>query len=336
MKKLLLLLVVGFTLVPYGVDAASRKLGQGNEGRNVQEFNKKSKRDVDSTDPCAKKRCHGNLICIPNAEGKADCGCTTNSHCSYGWKCNTSTNKCEVCSAGENGTACNCPNLKQADGHGACECIADPATQTCGKAKHFDEDTCVCENCYGSGKGSCGCEVYQEPDGEGHCIGETCEGKFGVECASCNSTLTACTGCVKGYYLSSNVCHKCSIENGSCHACEFTNNQVNCTEATCEEGYSYVVEGGIGVCKQCSEHCGICPASGGQCSKCEEGYYLKNGECIECPNGGYCNGTSQITCNPSYYLVGEECLDSCEYTECKTNSTKTRCEEEGKSGCCCY
>ncbi|MCQ2965733.1 MAG: hypothetical protein MJ250_03220 [Alphaproteobacteria bacterium] len=335
MKKILLAMIFIFAFVPYGADAASRKLGNGNEDRNVQEFNKRSKTERDLSDPCLKKRCHGNLVCIVGTDNKASCGCTQNSHCGFGWKCNTSTNTCEVCNAGEKGTSCNCPDLKQADGHGACECVADPSTQSCSIAKYFDEDTCKCENCYASGKGTCGCSAYQEPQ-DGMCVGETCEGKFGVECVNCNTNLTACTSCAKGYYLNSNTCHKCTIENGLCLACEFVNNSVNCTEANCDEGYSYVVEGGIGVCKQCSEHCETCPANGGQCSKCEEGYYLKNGECLECPNGGYCDGSTQITCNPSYYLQGEECLDSCEYTQCKAGTTKTRCEEEGKNGCCCY
>lgn len=333
MKKFLLSLIVVFSLVPFGADAASHKLGWGDDNKPLQDFNKKDRRDRDSTDPCTRKKCHGNLICMVGDNGKAECGCTENSHCSYGWKCNTSTKKCEVCSSGEKGSACNCPTRKQADGQGACECIEDPHTQSCAIAKYFDEDTCQCENCYASGKGSCGCSQYQEPQ-NGICVGETCEGKFGAECVRCNPALTACTDCAKGYYLNSNSCHKCTIENGSCSACEYVGNKVNCTEAICDEGYSYVVEGGIGVCKQCSEHCETCPASGGQCTKCESGYYLKNGECIECPTGGYCDGSSQITCNPAYYLQGEECLYSCEYTQCKDGAPKTKCEE--KDGCCCY
>ena len=131
MKKIFLSLLFALSLVPYGADAASHKLGWGdNNGKSLQEFNKKEKADRDSSDPCSKKKCYGNLICMVGSDGNATCGCTENSHCNYGWKCNTSKNECEVCSAGEKGSACNCPTLKQADGQGACECEVDPKTQS--------------------------------------------------------------------------------------------------------------------------------------------------------------------------------------------------------------
>ena len=56
----------------------------------------------------------------------------------------------------------------------------------------------------------------------------------------------------------------------------------------------------------CVPNCVACSNSS-SCSKCADGYYLKNGQCSSCPPNATCSGNEIITCRAGYYLNGTTC-----------------------------
>jgi proprotein convertase subtilisin/kexin type 5 len=102
-------------------------------------------------------------------------------------------------------------------------------------------------------------------------------------CSSCSS-VTTCTACVKGYYLTTN-----------------TNGTITCSPPkSCPAGYRSDDANG---CVACSSNCASCPSSS-TCNLCMQGYYLDTTtkQCTQnCPAGYYGDSASRVCmiCSPA-------------------------------------
>lgn len=95
-------------------------------------------------------------------------------------------------------------------------------------------------------------------------------------CLQCTQSLTTCTSCVTGFYLTNT--------------------------STCISQCPSPQIGYLGTCASCTSNCHRCVDSPSKCYACDEQYKLYNGTCIlDCPIGHYVssvNGSSVcIKCN---------------------------------------
>lgn len=94
-------------------------------------------------------------------------------------------------------------------------------------------------------------------------------------CAQCAS-LSACTTCVTGFYLSGSTCVACSTVTANCSTCDAAGTA--CT--LCQLGF--ILNATTGVCDvvPCNDiHCLACPNSMAFCTACTSGYQPVNGVC---------------------------------------------------------
>ncbi|KAL7712487.1 Protein serine/threonine kinase [Entamoeba marina] len=136
-------------------------------------------------------------------------------------------------------------------------------------------------------------------------------------------TSKGCIKCNDGYYLESGLCYECS--NG-CETCYNSSMCLSCNST------SYVTSNNE--CNSIGDLAEVCkmsfPSNKG-CAVCNDGYYKKNRDCIECDEScSTCiDSNSCLMCNEEYYqLVGESglCTPYSELTSCY-NKTITGCVE---------
>ena len=173
---------------------------------------------------------------------------------------------------------------------------------------------CSLHNCF-----EYSCEECDSPD-YGNCtkcrdsftlIDGTCPCSFSG-CALCTTGLAGlqiCEQCKDGYYNFEKNCY-CEVDN--CEQCD----ENGCKQ--CDSGYYYNETS-----KKCikeaeekhincyDEHCTGCYSEEkGACEYCDEGFYLKKGECLELSLAQ--NGMCQF----GYYLAGNYCEKRCSGVEC--------------------
>jgi len=119
-----------------------------------------------------------------------------------------------------------------------------------------------------------------------------------ASCKFCDKEPTLkCSSCVLGYFLSDDLCHKCSADcescsgdstncdscplhkvlhdNGCFEICPFEKpylNEGRCWDNECEAGLDgfYYFRGGV--CKTCDDNCGHCEFKPDNCLKCADTY----------------------------------------------------------------
>ena len=154
------------------------------------------------------------------------------------------------------------------------------------------------------------------------CDIENCQTCFGMKLSY------VCTLCNNGYYVpdddeSKQSCQRCSVKN--CKSCIGTKLSNYCY--ACKDNYTPIkLNNIITKCEGCetgeNEKCKTCDASTGQCTSCNDGYYLPSDDtekenCQQCSveNCKSCSGTRAIntcdTCKDTYILS---------YGKCKNNS----------------
>ena len=154
------------------------------------------------------------------------------------------------------------------------------------------------------------------------CDIENCQTCFGMKLSY------VCTLCNNGYYVpdddeSKQSCQRCSVKN--CKSCIGTKLSNYCY--ACKDNYTPIkLNNIITKCEGCetgeNEKCKTCDASTGQCTSCNDGYYLPSDDtekenCQQCSveNCKSCSGTRTIntcdTCKDTYILS---------YGKCKNNS----------------
>ena len=148
-------------------------------------------------------------------------------------------------------------------------------------------------------------------NGRGKCVNGKCvckEGWSGNECAepcieNCKycPNPTVCQACSDGYFLSGKSCFKC---DDNCKTCMIT--ATTCT--SCSNGAQIK----NGICnKKCRPYCSSCDEP---CTKCDSGYFLKDGYCSVCSEGCLeCSTSSDscTACKPGLKLRDSVCLPDC-------------------------
>ncbi len=153
------------------------------------------------------------------------------------------------------------------------------------------------------------------------------------ECDSTNTiqvTFSKNTG-AKGSYIpktcsSNSDCPASrSCQNGICvdpPSCDCTDDQV-CFQGEC------VTKGGCKKGNCCPESCSECDQAEDVCTKCQSGYYLVDGVCIECPEYATCPGGSGDTfnCTAPFLKTSDEsgCYCPAGYVLDPVNKTCTPC-----------
>lgn len=151
----------------------------------------------------------------------------------------------------------------------------------------YYETMCMVDNCATCNEdGYCQtCDTGYNLDADGQCYGD-CP----ANCTTCSSSDT-CTVCDQGYLLQKGKCEPCP-ENGICSGT---------ASLQCEEG-SYFYSAGSN-CPSCPTGCAAC-TSANYCTKCKDGYNLKNGACIA-------NCTSTSDCDAGYICNGSKICEIC-------------------------
>jgi proprotein convertase subtilisin/kexin type 5 len=77
-------------------------------------------------------------------------------------------------------------------------------------------------------------------------------------------------------------------------------------------------------CVTCPKNCLYCNEENGECTRCENKYFLKNGLCVEClPNCVLCNSsTSCMRCNPNLEFINGICQENIETIQLQIKSKK--------------
>jgi hypothetical protein len=278
--------------------------------------------------------------------------CTTNC-----LDCNVNPTNCEKCMEGyilTNNTGSNkqhCKNICP-DGNvqvnGVCLPCADSHCVDCQKG-----DLKICRQCDNS-------TILQEGQCKFNCTSGYFFNTKTNQCEVCNSFCGICTDttkclqckspkillednscvdeCPEGYVRFGSVCVRCQ-NTKDCKQCSPLNTQicVDCYKPlvlfegvcmpTCPEKYfasqNSICSPCVDGCKQCdnSNSCKICDEGyymkNGQCVKdCKDSYVLKNNECVKCHDTDCIkcyenNPNNCITCRPGTFLYGLKCVETC-------------------------
>ena len=188
-----------------------------------------------------------------------------------------------------------------------------------------------------SGSGNCGAWSYGAWDA-------TCSTGYTQNAnddgCNCNTNCTA----VLNKSSTQDCTRSCDIDHGTC--------SYSGAKQTCNGNYT------AGGCSSAGATCSGC-SSWGTCTggtksiTCHAGYYLKDGECVQCESGYYCpgdnsrasctswrsntntngatgsTGTSACVCKAGYYLSGSTCTACDKGTYKSANSNATSCTAAG-------
>ena len=163
------------------------------------------------------------------------------------------------------------------------------------------------------------------PDNNGGCIGEE-KCIFGKNyCEKCNENGKLCDICEENYFPDENG--GCSISNN----CKISD-KGECLK--CRNGFIFVKK--TKSCKSLSssdlKYCKIINEIDGFCDRCEEGFYLDEGDkrCTKTENCYISSFGNCLSCNKGYYLnkKDEKCLKQEKpFLHCKETINGEKCEE---------
>ncbi|EDR28406.1 protein serine/threonine kinase, putative [Entamoeba dispar SAW760] len=227
--------------------------------------------------------------CVPMKEVIPKCSSTLNGKCN---SCErnyyiTSTNECRLC------------NIK-----GCSDCSIDGVCTMCEKGYWLDNRFCSkCDtiaNCVECHNDNSGC-LYCKEDyyvSNGLCV--SCSSGVTDHCKSClqkGNTIT-CTSCQEGYYLQESKCLQCNTLDSLCLTCSPSEPRcLSCKSTHFPMGKQCLL------CSTRLVHCLEC-SSLEECTACESGYYLSNGECFPCSVMKGCqlcsSGNVCTTCDEIY------------------------------------
>lgn len=160
-------------------------------------------------------------------------------------------------------------------------------------------------------------------------------GRYG--CTEFDNT-GACTECKEGYSLNSyGECCQC---HSTCKTCVPSSRLYPDDCLSCYDGFvlGEIDYDGGSYCYRCSlSNCAVCETLT-KCKSCKDGYYLSNGQCIQCyENCKTCRGTSSSDCTgcyDGYYLFSpdsgskkycQRCEDNC--LQCTDENGCQECAE---------
>ncbi|MBQ9790523.1 MAG: protein kinase, partial [Clostridia bacterium] len=216
----------------------------------------------------------------------------------------------------------------------SCEMHSEKGCLKCADGYYLDGRECkkchyLCERC--SDYETCiGCNEYSFLNGS-KCVEIN---QVYVGCEVMMASNKGCFICKDGYFKKNGI--ECGECHSSCETCLFSESCLKCKE---EHWRKYTEDGH---CHPYDEltHCTNKTQHG--CEECEEGTYLSDYECFECPeNCTTCTSSSVCTtCESEYVLVKSECIhfEDIEHCLSANNSVCLECAEgyelnDDSSGC---
>ena len=269
---------------------------------------------------CSKCEENGCLSCPYNGIIEASL-CTS---CSNGYYLHLSSHHCIDCSKNVRGQYCSQCEYLQIDGSYRFNCLVceenygivlqDNTCTECSMAHclaciyNNDTDVKSCSKCSNG--------YFLEATG-------LCASCGLSNCVSCDDSVLAdgsrkflCNSCKLGYFLnSSNECQDCSEMILGCNSCGLDNLTGILQCKHCRSSNYYLNNGSCVSCTTTTENCLGCFQSSQQnlCTRCAEGYYLKNPlNCSQCliGNCSVClvkdSGKTCKTCKDGFYLLQKE------------------------------
>ena len=253
---------------------------------------------------------------------------TCSSSCPFGtypnsanYICTNCDVTCRTCSAGGPANCITCANSFFQNG-GVCQ-ACDPKCSTCsgtatyclscplnGNSALYNND-CV-TNCPA---------LYYKRVADSVC--QPCD----VTCKSCSGpSISDCTGCYDGSFVSTLPsgscslcdisCKTCSTSSTHCDSCDvglYLSSATNVCGNTCPDGT--FPNSATNKCQNCNLSCGKCTGgTASDCTKCADGYFLSTtGSCLQCSGCKTCAVTAIkcLTCNANTYLSGTLCKATC-------------------------
>ena len=215
----------------------------------------------------------------------------------------------------------------------AAECKVDSESH-CSKCHECKTSCLCCEEGYAkSWSDTIKCSVCDTLNGY-YMLNNKCVKCEAEHCSVCDSSDNKkCTTCESGYIAKDGQCKQC---DPNCRSC-LVNGEGKCDTNSCDEKY-YLAEGNT--CAKCVEdHCRECSGAGAAtCTRCKEGYVLKEGKCKDCADKCLVctvNGKEKCDtdgCKEKYYTTAEYKCEKCEDDHCLKctgagQAKCTRCEE---------
>lgn len=307
----------------------------------------------------SRRRCYAHG-CHKCAQATSEC-----SECRYGFflskghceSCQIHTAGCHKCNATHcltcgqgnkmtsKGKCMQCPS-----GCVDCELAADGKVQclACERRHYLSNDSrCVscstvhenCESCDAEGCIHCSRLTDMLTD-KRECL--RCDIVGCLECRQYTGSFT-CDRCDQDYFLTADMkCQVCSVYGKHCQTC----NSISCVACPAPSTLNilgYCVDCGIANCARCDTSTGTNP----RCVECNDGYFLKGGECIRCAEafGAECRTCQEdgcVTCLGNSMPSSTGQCESCRVAnchKCQENRTDTcaYCNAgfyaDGKGGC---
>ncbi len=159
---------------------------------------------------------------------------------------------------------------------------------------------------------------------------------------SCQGCLYTVSKCKSGYYLSNNTCTQCPSafpltdpetaaysDETTLNDCWRYCNASDVPNSTARTGWREY--GGDNTCAA---------------TACTTGYYLSNGQCLQCPKGSYCNNSTKYTCPSDYPLTDprtetysnetsiNDCWRDCNASDVPNSTARTGWREYGGDNTC--
>ena len=256
---------------------------------------------------------------------------TCDFSCPYGFYSDNLTNTCKECDSScatcSNGSSTDCNSCASGyykSSNGAClQC--NSKCQSC---------IVLATNCI-SCPPSLGTVLYlndcisQCPNGYYNRTQDNSCQKCDSSCLQCvNQTVSDCTKCDDGLYVSGIPfgacltcdfnCKTCNISSTNCTSCTspaYLNLIDNTCENSCPDGYYKDSTNSTNpICSKCDSSCSKCSGSGSSnCLTCNDGYYISAGLCKLCSGCKTClNVASNCTsCTTGTFLYGNTCINPC-------------------------
>ncbi len=184
----------------------------------------------------------------------------------------------------------------------------DPSTQICLNCADVLANCTACDNatfCINCTDGNLPVNGICVPASKVGCLGGLYRDPISLQCVNCSSALSNCIDCVN-----SSTCLNCSggyvVVSGKCMI-------------PGSRRLRRQLQDGGAVGSNCSvANCTRCSRNASMCTKCSDGFYLKNGECYNCSDG----------CSSCIYALNLTLCQSCEAGYYKVNGTCVPCAEQ--------
>ncbi|CAD8183584.1 unnamed protein product [Paramecium octaurelia] len=142
----------------------------------------------------------------------------------------------------------------------------------------------------------------------------------------------SCSKCYPNYVLYKGTCVECQQNIPGCTACVDNNTNLVCSSCSSnnQNGKNYYLDVNNNGCTLCNQGCLTCSSTA--CNSCLSGYYLSNGQCVQCEQQACQTCTSQScqTCQSGYYLKqvdGQNTCMLCPYGCSNCNPNGQQCSE---------